>query len=144
MRGFWLPWLPVLGAVAVGCGDSTSGPTTPSDTVAPRVADLFPIPLARDVSQDAIITVTFTEPINPATVGLASFLVRRGFDTLPGTYAFGESTASFIPADRLQALTAYSVTLRRGIRDPAGNQLDRDTAWAFQTVPIVPPAPPRR
>jgi len=143
MRRFWLPWLPAL-AVVAACGDSSSGPPVPADTVAPRVAVLFPTPQARDVSQDATIMVTFTEPINPATVGLASFLVRRGFDTLPGTYAFGESTASFIPADRLQAVTAYSVTLRRGIRDPAGNQLDRDTAWAFQTAPVAPPAPPRR
>jgi hypothetical protein len=147
MRRFWLPWilwLPVVGTAVAGCGDAGSGPPVPSDTVAPRVADLFPVPLARDVSQDAIITVTFSEPINPATVGVASFLVRRGFDTLPGTYAFGDSTASFIPAERLEPVTGYSVALSRGIRDPAGNQLDRDTVWAFQTAAVVPPAPPGR
>ena len=144
MRGSWLAWLPLVGTMVVACGDSNSGPTVPADTVAPQVAALFPVAFARDVSRDVTIMVTFTEPINPATVGVASFLVRRGFDTIPGTYAFGESTASFTPADRLLVQTAYSVALSRGIRDPAGNQLARDTAWSFQTVPVVPPAPPRR
>jgi hypothetical protein len=34
----------------------------------------------------------------------------------------------------------YSVTLTRGIRDSAGNQLARDTAWSFRTEPVVVPA----
>jgi hypothetical protein len=144
MRRFWLPWilwLPVVGTAVAGCGDSGSGPPVPSDTVAPRVADLFPVPLARDVSQDAIITVTFSEPINPATVGVASFLVRRGFDTLPGTYAFGDSTASFIPAERLEPVTGYSVALSRGIRDPAGSGRLRTPRSATRTTGL--PAAPR-
>lgn len=142
MRRLWLPGLPVL-AVIAACDDSPATPKVPADTVAPRVFALSPAPLARNVSRDATIMVTFTEPINPATVGVGSFLVRLGFDTVPGTYAFGDSTASFIPASRLQILGTYSVLLTRGIRDPAGNQLAADTAWSFQTASSIP-APPRR
>jgi hypothetical protein len=64
-------------------------------------------------------------------------------DTVPGTYAFGDSTVSFVPDAPLRAFTSYSARLSRGIRDPAGNQLARDTAWSFRTMSDVDPAPPR-
>jgi hypothetical protein len=70
-------------------------------------------------------------------VGPASFLVRRGFDTVPGGYAFGDSTASFVPNDDLAFFASFSVIVTRGIRDPAGNQLPRDTAWGFLTTPAL-------
>jgi hypothetical protein len=102
-----------------------------------------PPPLAQDVSRDVTITVAFTEPINPATVGPASFLVTQALDTVPGAYAFGDSTVSFVPDAPLRAFTTYGARLSRGIRDPAGNQLVRDTAWSFRTRSEVVRAPPR-
>ena len=133
----------VLGAAAA-CGDSTDEPSLPDDSIPPVVTDLEPAPGSRDVRVTAAITIRFSEPINPATVGPASFLVRKGFDSVAGVYAFGDSTASFVPADDLAYLASFSVTVTRGIRDPAGNQLTGDTAWGFQTVSQGTPAPARR
>ena len=132
-----------LAVAAAACGDDDGGPGLPADTVAPRVAVLTPPPLALDVSRDVTITVAFTEPVNPATVGPGSFLVTQAVDTVPGTYAFGDSTVSFVPDAPLRAFTTYGARLSRGIRDPAGNQLARDTAWSFRTRSEVDPAPPR-
>jgi hypothetical protein len=143
MARFRIPGALGLLAAVVACGDSTGTPPAPADTTAPRVVELVPAPLARDVQWNAIVTVTFTEPINWSTVGVGSFLLRHGPDTLAGTYAFGDSSASFIPDASFAPLTSYSVTLTRGIRDPTGNQLDRDTGWTFQTMG-VPPLPPYR
>jgi len=131
---------PLLVLATATCGDGTGGPdSVPADTVAPFVTAVLPAPLERNVLLDAAITVTFSEPINPATVGVGSFLVRRSFDTVPGSYVFGDSTVSFEPAGLLGSGTAYSGTLTRGVRDPAGNQRARDTAWFFRAEgPAVP------
>jgi hypothetical protein len=144
MRHVRLLVVPGLILVTAVCGeDGNGGPPLPSDTVAPAVTALAPPPLAQDVARDATIRVTFSEPINPATVGIGSFLVRRALDTVPGSYVFDDSTIAFAPDAELASLALYSVTLTRGIRDPAGNQLIRDTAWSFRTRQLSITAPPR-
>jgi len=126
---------------AGGCGDGPGGPgPNPADTVAPFVTALSPAPSARNVLLDATITVTFSEPVNPVTVGVGSFLVRRFFDTLPGGYVFGDSSVGYEPDALLESGATYSITLTRGIRDPAGNQLARDTAWFFTAEGRAVPA----
>ena len=138
--------IPVLaGLVAVAaCSDPADESPGTGDTIPPVVTALAPVPGTQDVPVTARITIRFSEPINPATVGPASFLVREGSDSVPGAYAFGDSTASFVPEDNLAYRATYSVTVTRGIRDPAGNQLARDTAWGFLTAAQETPAPPRR
>jgi hypothetical protein len=143
MRRIRVSLLAGLALAALACGEESGGPELPADTVAPRVAALEPAPLAQDVDIAVVITVTFTEPINPATVGPGSFLVSQGLDTVPGTYSFGDSTAGFVPDAPLRTFTSYGVRLSRGIRDPAGNQLARDTAWSFLTGSEFTPVPPR-
>lgn len=143
MRHVGVSLLAGFAVAALACGDEGGGPVPPGDTVAPRIAALAPAPLAQDVNPDAVVTVAFTEPINPATVGPASFLMSQGIDTVPGSYAFGDSTMSFVPEGRLQPFTTYGVRVSRGIRDPAGNQLARDTAWSFRTRTDLGSAPPR-
>jgi len=144
MRSVWLHAVVAAWAVVAGCGDSGSSPDVPGDTVAPRVISLDPVPLAQGVSRSAVVTVVFSEPINTATVGRASFLLRQGFDTVAAAYEFGDSAVTLVPDEQLALQTFYSVTLTRGIRDLAGNQLSSDTAWTFQTAAVVPPAPAMR
>jgi hypothetical protein len=133
----------VLG-VAAACGDPVNQSSVPGDTIPPLVTALEPAPGAQDVDVIDVITVRFSEPINPATVGPASFLVRQGLEPVPGVYAFGDSTASFVPDNNLDYLAQFAVTVSRGIRDPVGNQLARDTAWGFRTRASETPAPARR
>jgi len=144
MKAIRLALASVTLLAAAACGESVDGPSGTGDSIAPAVTALEPAPGARDVPVSAVVTVRFSEPINPATVGAASFLVRRGFDTVAGTYAFGDSSMSFVPAANLPFLTSVAVTVTRGIRDAAGNQLRSDTAWAFQTVGQGTPAPSGR
>jgi hypothetical protein len=135
---------PGLVLAAAMCSDGTEGPDpAPADTVAPFVTLLFPAPAAQDVPRGAMIVVTFSEPINPATVGVGSFLVRRSFDTVAGSYVFGDSSAGFEPEELLEAFAVYSVSLTRGIRDSAGNQLASDTLWGFRTASGVDTSPRR-
>lgn len=130
-----------LGAAA--CGDDGSGPPPgPADTVAPRVVSLSPGLGENGVRQDVVVTVVFSERVNPATVAQASFFLTTQFVSVAGTYAVADSVANFIPSTPLESLTVYTATLTRGIRDPAGNQLVADTSWSFATGAPPPPAAP--
>jgi hypothetical protein len=145
MRGIRLVIPPVaVLATAVACEEPTGEPPEPRDSIPPTIVALAPAPAAEGVPVDVVITVRFSEPINPATVGPASFYVRRGFDSVPGTYVFGDSSASFVPNHDLDYVTAFVVTVTRGIRDSAGNQLPNDTLWGFRTRNQTPAPPPGR
>lgn len=128
-----------LGAALLACGDGAGEPSLPADSVPPAVVELSPAPFKLDVPAVTVISARFSEPINPATVGIGSFLVRRGLDTVPGSYTHADSVATFVPEANLLPGASYSVALTRGIRDPAGNQLARDTSWSFRVATGGPP-----
>lgn len=136
----------ILGLVSAcaACDEQPETPAPPDDTVPPVITALDPPHLATDVALDAVVTLTFSEPVNPATVAQASFLIRKGFDQVPGRYVVEGLTATFVPDVALDPFEVYSATATRAIRDPTGNPLPRDTAWSFQTAPLVRPAMPRR
>jgi len=132
----------VASAAPIACGDEAPGPPSgPADTLAPRVVALRPVPGENGVRQDALVTVAFSEPVNPATVAQASFFLTAQLTPVAGSYAVADSVASFVPDVPLESLTVYTATLTRGIRDPAGNQLVADTSWSFTTEAPPPPAP---
>lgn len=93
--------------------------------------------------QDALVTVAFSESVNPATVAQASFFLTTQFTPVAGSYVVADSVASFVPDVPLDSLSVYTATLTRGIRDPAGNQLVADTSWSFTTEAPPPPAAAR-
>jgi hypothetical protein len=137
-------WTPpaAVAAAALACAEPAdpAAPTGTGDSVPPVVTDLAPAPGEEGVRVTTTVTVRFSEPINPATVGPASFQVRRGFDPVPGSYTFGDRAVSFVPDGDLAFAAVFSATLTRGIRDPAGNALPRDTVWSFQTASAAVPA----
>jgi hypothetical protein len=132
--------LGVAGLIALAaCDGEPAAPSPSGDTIPPAIVAISPDPGASDVATTAEISVTFSEPVNPATVAAASFVVRQGFTRLDGSYVVEGVTASFVPSPPLAPATSYSVSVTRAIRDSAGNQLATDTAWAFVTSPIGEP-----
>jgi len=133
--------LPVLAALA--CGDSTPpDPRPAADTIAPTVVSVRPAPGDTGVPLLAPVEVTFSEPINGATLGPASFVLLRGIAPVPGTYLVNGLTAALQPDSALDSLAIYTATLTSAVRDSAGNRLPGDTSWTFRTG--VPPAPANR
>lgn len=131
----------LLPALVLGCGDGPAPPPPPPrDTTAPAVVTLSPAPGATDVPRQSDVRVTFTEPLNWATVAAASFSLTRQLDIVPATYVFEAVTAVLVPVAPLDPLTTFTVTLTSAVRDSAGNRLAADTSWAFSTGPSVIPA----
>src|SRR5439155_22071536 len=82
------------------------------------------------------IAVTFSEAMDPATIGTNSFLLTGPGETaVSGTvdYDVASKTATFTPANDLTPNAIYTVTLTTGARDLAGNALTADLVWSFTT-----------
>lgn len=102
--------------------------------VCPVVLSTSPEDGATGVALDKVITVTFNEKMNPATINQSSFTVQ-GTSLLTGTYAFSDSTASFTPSSLLAPNTTYTGTVTTLVKDITGNALQTNYVWSFVTGP---------
>lgn len=106
----------------------------------PTVVTRLPAANATGVGVGATISVTFSEPVNPATLTPATFTVTGPAGPVTGTVAVtGGNTATFTPSAMLSEFRAsYEVRITTGARDLAGNQLVADDVWTFQTLFALP------
>ncbi|MBI5018195.1 MAG: Ig-like domain-containing protein [Deltaproteobacteria bacterium] len=131
--------------------------TAVSDNIPPTVVSVSPpAPYTYGVSTRTSVTVTFSEPLDPATVTGSSFLVQNTYYTydvttvdIPGTVIYdpGTLTATFAPSYQLAFGRTYDVTLTAAVKDLAGNALATPFTSHFMTKPIAtfgfsPPADP--
>jgi hypothetical protein len=136
--------LPVL---PLACGGAIVLPLEATDTIPPGIESLSPPPRDSGVDLRAVIQVTFSKPVNPATIAAASFYVRTNLtpDHLALTLSYANRTLTATPAQPFDSLTVYLATMTRAVRDSTGNQLAADTTWEFRTRggPVAAEAPSR-
>lgn len=119
------------------------------DTIAPEVAGKTPAGGATGVPRNAVVSATFSEGLDPATVTGANFtLTKAGSSTaVPAVvnYEVAGKKAVLDPDESLEPETVYTATLRggaSGIKDAAGNPLAGNVTWSFTTADTVAPDPP--
>lgn len=119
------------------------------DTTAPTVTAVVPANGATGVNRSAVVTGTFNEAIDPATVSASTFELRDPSNALvAATVSYNAATqvASLTPGTALAASTVYTATLKGGAADPrikdlAGNALVANRTWSFTTVSADATAP---
>jgi hypothetical protein len=99
--------------------------TASPDTSAPRVETIDPPDQAAGVATTAPVSVTFSEPIDPASVTPASFRVAVGGTPSAGQLTFldGNRIARFTPATPWPLEAVVVTELTGAITDVAGNAL---------------------
>ncbi|MBI5586280.1 MAG: Ig-like domain-containing protein [Deltaproteobacteria bacterium] len=111
--------------------------TTEANTYPPQIIRFSPNAGADKVSLNAaLVTVRFDKPLNPASLGPASFLVTaKNGSAVTGqiSYNADTQTALFRPSDNLTANSQYTVTLTSAIQDLQGNALEGPFSWGFKT-----------
>jgi glucose/arabinose dehydrogenase len=120
----------------------------PPDSTAPTVTSVSPDQGAVRVNTGASVTATFSEPMDPTTLGTSTFVLRdAGGMVVPAAVTWDASTlaATLTPSAPLGPLTTYTATLKGGsasprVTDVAGNPLAADHAWSFttDTAPTCP------
>ncbi|MEX2403969.1 MAG: ice-binding family protein [Balneolales bacterium] len=140
-----------LVAFATGCSDQTVG----VEGYCPVVQSTFPANSATNVELDAVITVTFTDKVDPTTITPTSFILSdnsqqaaKGSSNTSGnveanntasnisgelTYDDSTNTMSFTPDDPLTTGTVYTGTVTTDVQDPIGNAMLEDYVWTFTT-----------
>ena len=109
------------------------------DTTPPTVVSHSPNTGATGVSQAALVTATFSEDMDPATIGTGTFELRGPGNTLVTatvTYNGGARTATLDPSSNLPGSTSYTATVKggaTGAKDAGGVAMVSDFVWTFTT-----------
>ena len=108
---------------------------TTGTVVAPKVNSVDPIDLATAVPLNKVISVIFSEAMNPLTITTSTFTVMIGANPVAGTVVYSGTTATFTPTGGLVAGNTYTATVTTGAKNPAGTPLASDFVWTFSTNP---------
>ncbi len=133
VQGTWfLSTLTLLAVSIAGCGRET---INVPDTTPPHVLTTVPSLGAAGVALGAPISVTFSKPVNCATLTTSTFIVNvAGGSAVAGAVACSGSTATFTPTSALVLHTLYTATITTGATDLVGNVMVQNYAWNFEAV----------
>ena len=114
------------------------------DVTPPTITAFTPGSGATGVPVNATATVTFSEPMQNATITTTSFSLRRttGGVAVAGSVTVAGNTATFTPGAALTASTQYTATVTTAVTDAAGNALAANTSWSFTTAAPADVTPP--
>ena len=126
--------------ISVPATTSLTGTTSP-DRNAPRVVDRVPAPGATGVGVGRAVVVTFSEPMDAASLVGAFRLEGPGGRAAVTFDAPGATRYAFAPAQPLSPGATYTVRIDSSAHDLAGNALAAVT-WSFTTTSAVDTTPP--
>jgi len=150
------------GAVQIVTSDATTGNTAIVDATAtdpstplhldlstvphgPRVLSVAPADGTRNVPRVAAVTVTFSKPVNPATL-LNGGLQLLGTNGSPVAASLSldlrSTTATLLPVNPLAASTLHVVALGTNVADLNGLTLEGPTLFTFTTESDLLNRPP--
>ena len=94
--------------------------TEPPDLTAPTVTDVYPVDLATDVPVGTVVTATFDEALDPATVTTLTFtLTPSGGSAEPATVTWDPGTLT-AQDERTDTFTVVSAEWRSALRSGRG------------------------
>ena len=115
------------------------------DTTAPTVSSTSPLANAGSVAVNALISASFSEPMDPLTISTANFaLACPSGNPIAGTvgYAVSGNVATFTPVSNLPASTSCTATINIGVQDVAHNAMANAYSWSFTTGVAPDTTPP--
>ena len=112
-----------------------------ADIVAPTITAVLPADLAVDQPTNVLVSATFSEEMDPATLTTTSFTVA-GANPVAGTISYSGTTVTFTPSENLAPDTLFTATVTTTATDASGNPLAANHVWTFSTgaeTPILLP-----
>ena len=119
------------------------------ETKPPTVISTSPSDDSSEIPLTAVITATFSEPMDSGTINEATFLLnskefvrgksknlrrkRRKSVVGVATYNATKKTAMFTPSSKLSYSSTYEATITTGVKDIAGNNMQSSYKWSFRT-----------
>jgi len=105
----------------------------------PTIKSTDPISGAINVATNKVITITFNDDLNPASVNESTIQLKAGTTRIQGVVTYANKVATFTPSVPLSARTVYTGVVTIGVRDFARTALPVEYTWNFNTgnTPIV-------
>ena len=100
----------------------------------PTVTSTVPANGATGVPVNQVLTATFSEEMNCATITTSNFTLTGPGGAVAGTVACAGTSATFTPTSLLAALATYTATITTGVTNVAGEALATNYVWSFTTA----------
>ena len=108
--------------------------------MSPAVTTTDPVNNAINVALNQTITADFSMIMDNTSINAATFTLKQGTTTIPGTVSYNGITASFKPTNLLELGKIYTATITNGVKSAGGMSLANNYVWNF-TTSILPPPP---
>ena len=110
------------------------------DTTAPFVTLVSPYNSTVGVPIYRQIRVAFSEPMDNSTVNDKTVILQQGTTLIAGKVVSPtDTTVNFTGTSNLAADTLYTARVTTGVKDVAGNAMQKDYVWIFKTAPTPDP-----
>ena len=111
----------------------TTGDTP--DIIAPTVKSIYSATNTINIPIDRIISVIFSEALDPSTVNASTFklVTATGSTPVDGSVYYKNNTMFFNTSVHFTPSTKYTGTVTTGVTDLAGNHLAVNEVWSFTT-----------
>jgi len=122
--------------------ETAASAITIPDLTPPTVTSTIPATGATGIASNATASVTFSEPMNAATINSTTFFLKTsGGALIPGavSYSAATRTALFTPTSALPSSTTVIATVTTGAKDVSGNALAAIFSFSFTTRDEIPP-----
>ena len=124
-------------ALISGCAEDDFIET---EGVCPVVESTTPVNGALAVPFRQVISATFNEEMDAATINTSTFIITKADGTtITGTVTYSGTTALFTPSVPLTPNSTYSARIKTGAKDVMGNALQADYVWTFSTGMLIIP-----
>lgn len=100
---------------------------------APTVTSSDPANNATEVVLNKIVTVKFSQAMDPSSLTATTFTIDKGTTPVIGTVSYAGTTASFQSTTVLALNTVYTGTITTGAKNVSGNALENNFVWKFTT-----------
>lgn len=125
--------LSIIAIAAVVLLAGCSKEDDPDLEFAPTVISSDPANNATGVVLNKIVTVTFSEAMDPLTLTATTFTIDKGTAPVTGTVSYSGTTASFKPTAVLSLNTVYTGTITTEAENVSGIGLENNYVWEFTT-----------
>jgi hypothetical protein len=105
-----------------------------NDITAPVINSVVPSNNATAVPVNSLLTIVFSEAMNPSTINSTTISLKQGTTAVPGNLTYSGSSATFSPSSSLLANSLYSGIITTGAKDAAGNSIAVNYSWSFTTA----------
>jgi hypothetical protein len=110
----------------------------------PRIIRTSLPPSKRDVPLNAVITIVFSEPMDPGTVASPGIVILKNDVAIPARVEQDSSGTQvrIIPESELAAEVSYEVIVQASVTDLAGDDVGQVVSFDFTTQALPPPEEP--